>query len=158
MPPKNNRKTSKAEKDTEPHVKSNSKSKKSAQDNTESDTEPKEVEVKSKVEPRLVWTAEMHEGLIEGCYSAFKGGKGTDGSGFKKESWPGIIASVQAQCRGKVPVQEHHCRNKWTWYKDHWKTWVILSGTSGMGWNEEKELYEGDDYLWDTLNSVCLSS
>jgi hypothetical protein len=54
MPPKNNRKTSKAKKDTEPYVKSNSQSKKSAQDNTESDTEPKEVKVKSKVKPRLV--------------------------------------------------------------------------------------------------------
>jgi hypothetical protein len=36
--------------------------------------------------------------------------------------------------------------------KRKWQHWVILSSQSGIGWNEETELYDFYDYVWDNLN------
>jgi hypothetical protein len=36
--------------------------------------------------------------------------------------------------------------------KAKWAHWVFLSKQSGAGFNEDTELYEFYDYVWDSLN------
>ena len=36
--------------------------------------------------------------------------------------------------------------------KEKWKHWLVLSEQSGFGWEEDKERYVADEYVWERLN------
>lgn len=112
---------------------------------------------KPPAKPRMQWTSEMEEALVVEGHIQFVGGKGADAGNWKPEGWSAIIASVQEACQKPgVVVELRHVRNKWGEIKEHWKTWSVLEGTSGMGWSEEEELYKGPDNIWQTLEQVSL--
>ena len=38
--------------------------------------------------------------------------------------------------------------------KAKWAHWKVLGEMSGFGWNEDLELYDANDYVWDNLNKA----
>jgi hypothetical protein len=102
--------------------------------------------------PSLRWTAEMIEALVECIYSVWKDGRSAD-NGYKKEAWIEASNAVSQVYRGaSSTIEWEKCKNKWTDLKEKWKHWVILSEQSGFGWDNIKERYEADDYVWENLN------
>jgi hypothetical protein len=100
---------------------------------------------------RIIWSAEMLEALIEFILECHRDGK-TSGSGMKKDLWHLAAMRVNRVTHGYM-ISWDKCKNKWgSDIKEKWKHWVMLSEMSGFGWNEEKELYEAYDYVWDNLN------
>jgi hypothetical protein len=103
--------------------------------------------------PRITWSLEMLEALIEFILECHRDGK-TSGGGMKKELWHlAAIRVNRVACGFTVPWDK--CKNKLgSDIKEKWKHWVMLSEMSGFGFNEEKELYEAFDYVWDNLNKA----
>jgi hypothetical protein len=99
----------------------------------------------------LKWTAEMIKALVECIYGVWKDGRSAD-NGFKKEAWVEASNAVQRVYQGLLTIEWEKCKNKWTDLKEKWKHWLILSDMSGFGWDNEKERYEVDDYVWESLN------
>jgi hypothetical protein len=109
----------------------------------------------NKDESKLAWSEEMLEQLVEELYDVFTKGGGADNS-FKKSTFQSAAKRIRKVYKGKIEVIYAKCKNKWADLKRKWQHWVILSGQSGIGWNEETELYDFYDYVWDNLNKSHL--
>jgi Myb/SANT-like DNA-binding domain len=115
--------------------------------------EEEEEEAKREDGPRISWSLEMYEALIEFILECHRDGK-TSGGGMKKELWYLAAIRVNKAARG-FTVPWDKCKNKWTSdIKEKWKHWVMLSEMSGFGWHDEKELYEADNDVWQRLNKA----
>jgi hypothetical protein len=109
-----------------------------------------ELEVAVKDE-KLSWTEEMMEQLVNTLYEVFEKGGAADNS-FKKATFELAAENVRKAYKGTVKVTQQHCKNKWQDWKGKWAHWKVLGDQSGFGWNEESELYEAYDYVWNSLN------
>ena len=119
----------------------------STDSNTQGNSTP-EVEIK---EEKLTWTEEMMEQLVDRLYDVFERGGAADNS-FKKATFELAAEHVRKAYKGSVRVTPQHCKNKWQDLKGKWSYWKLLGEQSGFGWNEELELYEAYDYVWNSLN------
>jgi hypothetical protein len=99
----------------------------------------------------VIWSEEMLEQLIEVLYDVFVKGGGADNS-FKKSTFQSAAKNVRTVYKGKMDITYEKCKNKWADLKRKWLHWIILSKQSGIGWVEEKELYDFDDYIWEGLS------
>jgi hypothetical protein len=100
---------------------------------------------------RVTWSDEMLEQLVNFILQCHRDGK-TSGGGMKKDLWQAAANQVNKATRGYT-ISWDKCKNKWgSDIKEKWKYWNQLRDMSGFGWNEEKELYEAYDYVWDNLN------
>ena len=110
------------------------------------DTEFPTVEQLVAEDRRVNWSIEMIVALVECIYQAFKKGK-LSGGGLKKELWNEVAIAVRLKSDGQFVSAEKY-KNKWgADIKEKWKHWKILGNLSGMGWNENSELYEANDYV-----------
>jgi hypothetical protein len=102
---------------------------------------------------RMVWSLEMQEQLVDTLYEVFIAGGGADNS-FKKATFEKVAVNVRKVYEGSNEINWLKCKNKWADFKKKWGHWMILSAQSGVGFNEETELYEFYDYVWMSLNKV----
>src|SRR5271156_3396849 len=102
---------------------------------------------------KLFWTEEMMEMLVDGLYEVFEKGGAADNS-FKKATFEQVAEKVRKAYKGSIRVTQQHCKNKWADFKAKWSHWKFLGEQSGFGWNEELELYEAYDYVWNGLNNA----
>lgn len=58
-------------------------------------------------------------------------------------------AVLQCPSQNKTNPSIEQIKSKVDGLKMLYKEWVHLGKTSGFGWNEEKELYDAADYVWD---------
>ncbi|CAG8979256.1 hypothetical protein HYALB_00012897 [Hymenoscyphus albidus] len=106
---------------------------------------------------RMTWSAKMQDGLLKECYVQFNLGRtnNTRNGRFTEEAWSCILDKVvdiiPEGDAVKKAISVAHCRNKYGSLVSYWGDFLVLQGTEGMVWNEQKELFEGDDELWDTL-------
>ncbi|CAG8951131.1 hypothetical protein HYFRA_00006529 [Hymenoscyphus fraxineus] len=106
---------------------------------------------------RMTWSAKMQDALLKECHVQFNLGRtnNTRNGRFTEEAWSCILDKVvEIIPEGdavKKAISVAHCRNKYGSMVTYWGDFVILQGTEGMVWNEQKELFEGDDELWNTL-------
>jgi Myb/SANT-like DNA-binding domain len=112
-----------------------------------------ESETEDDKENKLAWSEEMLEQLVEVLYSVFMKGGAADNS-FKKSTFESAAKEVRKVYKGKLEVTYAKCKNKWADLKRKWQHWVVLSNQSGIGWNEETELYDFYDYVWEGLNKA----
>lgn len=111
---------------------------------------PKEDDT-PKGDAKFKWNREMIVAMVECIHTAFKRGRLSDG-GLKKELWNEVAATVRSHANGRS-VSGEQCKNKWgSDVKEKWKHFKILGGLSGWGYNNETQLYENDDYIWESLN------
>jgi hypothetical protein len=99
------------------------------------------------------WSAEMEEALVEYLYKVWLDGRASD-NGFKKEIFMETAMAVNRVAGGILEVNWDKCKNKWGYYKEKWKHWMILSQMSGFGWSEEREKYKAYEYVWNNLNKA----
>jgi hypothetical protein len=119
---------------------------------TEILAELQEIDETPDKEDALVWSEEMKEALIDVLEEVFTQG-GADNS-FKTTTFKTAATRVCRVYRGTSSITANKCKNKWADLKAKWAHWKELSGMSGFGWNEEKELFEAYDYVWDALNKA----
>jgi hypothetical protein len=120
---------------------------------TEILAELQEIDETPDKEDALVWSEEMKEALIDVLEEVFTQGGGADNS-FKTATFETAATRVRRVYRGTSSITSNKCKNKWADLKAKWAHWKELSGMSGFGWNEEKELFEAYDYVWDALNKA----
>ena len=102
---------------------------------------------------QLAWSPNMVLALVDTLYEVFQKGGAADNS-FKKTTWELASFQVREVYLGSVAINGDKCKNKWADLKSKWGHWKKLSEMSGMGWNEERELYEAYDYVWENLNKA----
>jgi hypothetical protein len=124
-------------------------------DDSEEDTDNKEEEEEEgedgKKGLRMMWTEEMSEQLVEVLYKVFEDGGAADNS-FKKATFEKTALKVRYVYKGSHKITWLKCKNKWADTKTKWGQWMFLSKQSGVGFNEEIELYKFSNYTWKSLN------
>ena len=115
-------------------------------DEDEGEDEKKEGE-------QLIWSAEMLEQLVETLLEVFTSGGAADNS-FKKTTHEQAATVVRRAYSGPLLITWEKCKNKWQDLKAKWAHWVILSEQSGGGFDEESELFEFYDPVWQSLNNT----
>ncbi|MCJ1465730.1 hypothetical protein MMC07_004349 [Pseudocyphellaria aurata] len=104
--------------------------------------------------PRIIWTAEMTEALLETLKAQLDLGKRSD-KGWKPEAWNAAQVSVaRASPRGTVPPSTAQVKSKLDNIKLLFKEWKALAKQSEFCWNEQTELYEAGDYVWENYLKV----
>jgi hypothetical protein len=110
-----------------------------------------ESQAQTQEKETLSWSFDMIQVLIDTLEEVFQNGGAADNS-FKKSTFKLAATQVCQIYTGMAVVNGEKCKNKWADFKAKWAHWKDLSEMSGFGWNEEKELYEAHDYVWDALN------
>lgn len=96
----------------------------------------------------------MTEALLETLKSQLDLGKRSD-KGWKPEAWSSAQVSVaRASPRGTVPPSTAQVKSKLDNIKLLFKEWKTLAKQSEFGWNEQTELYEAGDYVWENYLKV----
>jgi hypothetical protein len=102
----------------------------------------------------------MERALLESLLNQVRKGKRAE-SGFKSEAWKVVVKQVQAQivqrgADGKSirKVTQQQASNKYSDFKGMFAAWKGLYNASGFGWNDELELFEADDSVWETYIEV----
>jgi hypothetical protein len=110
-----------------------------------------EIDEGGKKVPRIEWSDEMHEQLIEVLHQVFEDGGAADNS-FKKPTFKQAAVMVRKVYNGPHQITGTKCKNKWADTKIKWGHWMFLSKQSGVGFNPDTELYEFLIYTWTSLN------
>jgi len=84
-------------------------------------------------------------------YQVFHDGGAADNS-FKKSTFEKAAVQVRKVYTGTHEITWTKCKNQWADLKAKWAYWTFLSKQSGAGFNENTELYEFYDYVWESLN------
>jgi hypothetical protein len=117
----------------------------------EDNEEQEEEDEEGKKAARMSWTYEMKEQLVEVLYQVFHDGGAADNS-FKKSIFEKAAVQVRKVYTGTYEITWTKCKNQWADLKAKWAYWTFLSKQSGAGFNENTELYEFYDYVWESLN------
>lgn len=104
---------------------------------------------------RISWSAEMTEALLETLKQQDDAGKRSD-TGWKPEAWTKVQDAVKRASRNTENPSVPQLKVKVNNLKLLWREWVELGKASGFGWNEEREIYEAHDYVWDNYVKVIL--
>lgn len=115
--------------------------------------EEDEEEDEKKEGKQLIWSAEMLEQLVETLLEVFTSGGAADNS-FKKATYEQAATAVRRAYSGPLLITWEKCKNKWQDLKAKWAHWVILSEQSGGGFDEESELFDFYDPVWQSLNNT----
>lgn len=121
------------------------------EDNEDVDEDEEEVGADGKKLPRMTWSLKMKEQLVETLHETFIQGGAADNS-FKKSTFEKAAEHVRRVYHGPHEITWLKCKNHWADLKKKWGWWVILSNQSGAGFNEDTELYDFYDYVWNSLN------
>jgi hypothetical protein len=101
--------------------------------------------------PKLQWNTQMIGVMIEELLHQVELGKRAD-SGFKKEAWVAVCATVQTVTT--QTVIELQCKTKMETLKELWKGLNWLLDQSGFGYDEESRLVTAPDNVWADLRKV----
>jgi Myb/SANT-like DNA-binding domain len=96
------------------------------------------------------WTKAEVDSLIDQLFQAKEDGNTAEG-GFKSAIWGGIADSFNDPLKKKSRA----CESKWTRLKKDYKEikW-LREEVSGFGWNEDTQLVEATDEIWEELRGV----
>ena len=106
---------------------------------------------KPKKSPNAKWSKAEVDSLIEKLIQAKDDGNTAEG-GFKSTVWSGIANSFDDPLKKKVRA----CESKWTRLKKDYKEikW-LREDVSGFGWNEDTQMVDATDDVWEELRKVC---
>lgn len=90
------------------------------------------------------WTEDKTRKLIDCLFEHYQRGQAEGGS-MKKEQWLALSNPI-----GSVTPEQ--CKNKWGDFKLKYRQWKELESQSGFGWNDDKELYEASNDVWNGSN------
>ncbi|KAF8534587.1 Myb/SANT-like domain-containing protein [Trichophaea hybrida] len=101
--------------------------------------------------PHADWDDTKDKFLLKALRRQINAGKQAE-SGFKKEAWIAILEEFNAKFEPVLLQQiKTHCGN----LRIQFEAWQTLVETSGVGWNDEKQLPEmEDDEAWETYLAV----
>jgi hypothetical protein len=113
---------------------------------------PADVANKSK-KPRganAKWSKAEVDSLIEQLIEAKDAGNTAEG-GFKSTVWSGVANSFDDPLKKKVRA----CESKWTRLKKDYKEikW-LREEVSGFGWNDDTQMVDATDEVWEELRKV----
>jgi Myb/SANT-like DNA-binding domain len=97
------------------------------------------------------WSEDMEKTLLNELLNQVQNGKKAD-SGFKKEAWVAVLFAVLEITTQQVTIQQ--CKNKADALKAQWKDLCYLREQSGFGWDDENNMVEAPDDVWDRLLKV----
>lgn len=93
----------------------------------------------------------MIQALCQAQFDEFQSGRLANG--FTQDIWKDIGNSIGRTCN-MPPFAWDKCKNKYTDLKKKYDTWVILSNTPAVSWNEAQQRFTAPEAVWRTLNRL----
>ncbi|XP_021722720.1 uncharacterized protein LOC110690195 [Chenopodium quinoa] len=108
-----------------------------------------------KASTSLRWTLHMDKVFLDALIAKDINGNRVDGQFISK-----AYENVVKECTEKLnhPFTKEHLKNRLKTIKSNFNDVYDLFNASGWGWNEETELFENVDEVWDNLIEVLFLS